>query len=82
VQLVLGAGAMQVSGLKSISAKHLALANQAVCVVLALLPSVSVCLGALLPVRQLCPVKSPPSHYSHRIPPTTRICSFIGLLSM
>jgi len=49
VQLVLGAGAMQVSGLKSISAKHLALANQAVCVVLALLPSVSVCLGALLP---------------------------------
>jgi hypothetical protein len=49
VQLVLGAGAMQVSGLKSISAKHLALANQAVSVVLALLPAVRAVLGALLP---------------------------------
>nr|GEV28556.1 vacuolar protein sorting-associated protein 54, chloroplastic isoform X1 [Tanacetum cinerariifolium] len=39
-QLVLGAGAMQVSGLKSITAKHLALASQVVSFVHAILPEI------------------------------------------
>ncbi|KAJ9565429.1 hypothetical protein OSB04_001395 [Centaurea solstitialis] len=39
-QLVLGAGAMQVSGLKSITSKHLALASQVVSFVHALIPEI------------------------------------------
>ncbi|KAF5196374.1 Vacuolar protein sorting-associated protein 54 protein, partial [Thalictrum thalictroides] len=39
-QLVLGAGAMQVSGLKSITAKHLALASQVISFVYAIIPDV------------------------------------------
>nr|GEW69056.1 vacuolar protein sorting-associated protein 54 [Tanacetum cinerariifolium] len=39
-QLVLGAGAMQVSGLKSITAKHLALASQVVSFVHVILPEI------------------------------------------
>jgi len=51
-QLVLGAGAMQVSGLKSITAKHLALANQSITLILALLPSIRSVLGAMLPEKR------------------------------
>jgi len=51
-QLVLGAGAMQVSGLKSITAKHLALANQSLTLILALLPSIKLVLGAMLPEQR------------------------------
>ncbi|CAL9156248.1 unnamed protein product [Musa hybrid cultivar] len=39
-QLVLGAGAMQVSGLKSITSKHLALASQIVSFVYAIIPEI------------------------------------------
>ncbi|KAL4588971.1 hypothetical protein LXL04_001872 [Taraxacum kok-saghyz] len=39
-QLVLGAGAMQVSGLKSITSKHLALASQVVSFVHAIIPEI------------------------------------------
>lgn len=39
-QLVLGAGAMQVSGLKSITAKHLALASQTISFFYALIPDI------------------------------------------
>ncbi|KAJ3679899.1 hypothetical protein LUZ60_016177 [Juncus effusus] len=39
-QLVLGAGAMQVSGLKSISSKHLALASQIITFIFAIIPDV------------------------------------------
>ncbi|KAF9616654.1 hypothetical protein IFM89_031518 [Coptis chinensis] len=39
-QLVLGAGAMQVSGLKSIAAKHLALASQVISFVYAVIPDI------------------------------------------
>ncbi|PIA43803.1 hypothetical protein AQUCO_01800091v1 [Aquilegia coerulea] len=39
-QLVLGAGAMQVSGLKSITAKHLALASQVISFVYAIIPDI------------------------------------------
>ena len=38
----------QVSGLKSITAKHLAMANQSITFILALLPSIRLVLGALL----------------------------------
>ncbi|KAK3242414.1 hypothetical protein CYMTET_47899, partial [Cymbomonas tetramitiformis] len=48
-QLVLGAGAMQVAGLKSITAKHLALANQSLTLILGLLPHIRRALKALLP---------------------------------
>lgn len=39
-QLVLGAGAMQVSGLKSITSKHLALASQVISFVYAIIPDI------------------------------------------
>ncbi|XP_078166620.1 VPS54 isoform X2 [Carex rostrata] len=39
-QLVLGAGAMQVSGLKSITSKHLALASQIISFIFAIIPDV------------------------------------------
>lgn len=39
-QLVLGAGAMQVSGLKSITSKHLALASQVISFVYAIIPEI------------------------------------------
>lgn len=39
-QLVLGAGAMQVSGLKSITAKHLALASQVISFTYAIIPAI------------------------------------------
>jgi vacuolar protein sorting-associated protein 54 len=37
-QLVLGAGAMQVSGLKSITSKHLALASQVISFIYTIIP--------------------------------------------
>ncbi|KAF0697630.1 Aste57867_11720 [Aphanomyces stellatus] len=51
-QLVLGAGAMQVAHLKSISAKHLGLASQSLEVVIAYIPHVKCQLAALLTARQ------------------------------
>eukprot|EP00891_Asterochloris_glomerata_P002136 jgi/Astpho2/2136/Aster-x1055 len=47
-QLVLGAGAMQVSGLKSITAKHLALSCQCLSALIALHPVLSLVLMALV----------------------------------
>ena len=43
---------VQVSGLKSITAKHLALANQSITLIVALLPSMRQVLGAMLPERR------------------------------
>ncbi|KAL5699525.1 hypothetical protein ACHQM5_030412 [Ranunculus cassubicifolius] len=48
-QLVLGAGAMQVSGLKSITAKHLALASQVISFVYALIPDIKRILFVSIP---------------------------------
>ncbi|KAH7404590.1 hypothetical protein KP509_15G033300 [Ceratopteris richardii] len=48
-QLVLGAGAMQVSGLKSITAKHLALASQTVGFFCALIPDLKRLLAVHIP---------------------------------
>mmetsp|Transcript_10458 Transcript_10458/g.22439 ORF Transcript_10458/g.22439 Transcript_10458/m.22439 type:complete len:1189 (-) Transcript_10458:119-3685(-) len=51
-QLVLGAGAMKTAGLRSISAKHLALACQAVNMLATLLPSLRAAHVALAPVQR------------------------------
>jgi vacuolar protein sorting-associated protein 54 len=51
-QLVLGARAMQVAGLKTITAKHLALAAQSTALLSALVPHLAAALKALLPDRQ------------------------------
>ncbi|KAH9126589.1 hypothetical protein LEN26_008869 [Aphanomyces euteiches] len=51
-QLVLGAGAMQVAHLKSISAKHLGLASQSLEVIIAYIPHIKFQLAALLTQRQ------------------------------
>lgn len=48
-QLVLGAGAMQVSGLKSITAKHLALASQSISFFCALIPDLKRLLAVHIP---------------------------------
>ncbi|KAL2623879.1 hypothetical protein R1flu_008124 [Riccia fluitans] len=48
-QLVLGAGAMQVSGLKSITAKHLALASQTISFFYALIPDIRRLLSVHVP---------------------------------
>ncbi|GAQ82505.1 Vacuolar sorting protein VPS45 [Klebsormidium nitens] len=48
-QLVLGAGAMQVSGLKSITAKHLATASQGISLYIALIPDIRRLLSAHIP---------------------------------
>ncbi|KAL3677642.1 hypothetical protein R1sor_027590 [Riccia sorocarpa] len=48
-QLVLGAGAMQVSGLKSITAKHLALASQTISFFYALIPDIRRLLSVHIP---------------------------------
>ncbi|XP_024389299.1 vacuolar protein sorting-associated protein 54, chloroplastic [Physcomitrium patens] len=48
-QLVLGAGAMQVAGLKSITAKHLALASQTISLFYALIPDVRKLLAVHIP---------------------------------
>ena len=66
-QLVLGAGAMQVSGLKSITAKHLALANQSVTLVIALLPDIKTILGAMLQARRPPPQR--PRGVGRLLPP-------------
>ena len=52
-QLVLGAGAMQVSGLRSITAKHLALSSQCVSACMALHPLLRPLLTATLPTPRL-----------------------------
>ena len=51
-QLVLGAGAMQVAGLKSITAKHLALSCQCLGALIALHAPLLAALGAPLPVSR------------------------------
>ncbi|KAL4587093.1 hypothetical protein LXL04_011743 [Taraxacum kok-saghyz] len=51
-QLVLGAGAMQVSGLKSITSKHLALASQVVSFVHAIIPEIRRILFLKVPETQ------------------------------
>ena len=51
-QLVLGAGAMQVSGLRSITAKHLALSSQCLSVFMALHPLLKSLFTASLPAPQ------------------------------
>lgn len=51
-QLLLGAAAIQVAGLKNITAKHLALASSSLGVVVALLPSARAALGRWLPERR------------------------------
>ncbi|OAE27927.1 hypothetical protein AXG93_3309s1240 [Marchantia polymorpha subsp. ruderalis] len=48
-QLVLGAGAMQVSGLKSITAKHLALASQTISFFYAIIPDIRRLLSVHIP---------------------------------
>lgn len=48
-QLVLGAGAMQVAGLKSITAKHLALASQTISLFYALIPDIRKMLAVHIP---------------------------------
>jgi vacuolar protein sorting-associated protein 54 len=52
-QLVLGAGAMQVSGLRSITAKHLALSSQCLSAYMALHPLLKPLLTATLPTPRL-----------------------------
>lgn len=52
-QLVLGAGAMQVSGLRSITAKHLALSSQCLSACMALHPLLRPLLTATLPTPRL-----------------------------
>lgn len=52
-QLVLGAGAMQVSGLRSITAKHLALSSQCLSACMALHPLLKPLLTATLPTPRL-----------------------------
>lgn len=52
-QLVLGAGAMQVSGLRSITAKHLALSSQCLSAYIALHPLLKPLLTATLPAPRL-----------------------------
>ncbi|DBA81853.1 hypothetical protein WJX77_011322 [Trebouxia sp. C0004] len=52
-QLVLGAGAMQVSGLRSITAKHLALSSQCLSAYMALHPLLKPLLTATLPAPRL-----------------------------
>lgn len=51
-QLVLGAGAMQVSGLRSITAKHLALSSQCLSVFMALHPVLKSLFTSSLPTTQ------------------------------
>lgn len=51
-QLLLGAAAIQVAGLKNITAKHLALASSSLGAVLALLPHARAALGRWLPERR------------------------------
>ena len=51
-QLVLGAGAMQVSGLRSITAKHLALSSQCLSVFMALQPAMKALFTSSLPTPQ------------------------------
>ncbi|XP_037491893.1 vacuolar protein sorting-associated protein 54, chloroplastic isoform X2 [Jatropha curcas] len=53
-QLVLGAGAMQVSGLKSITSKHLALASQVISFIYAIIPGVFFSLKYLRRDRHYC----------------------------
>lgn len=52
-QLVLGAGAMQVAGLKSITAKHLALSCQCIGALIELHPALAAALGCHLPVSRV-----------------------------
>ncbi|KAI9178801.1 hypothetical protein H9P43_005463 [Blastocladiella emersonii ATCC 22665] len=52
-QMVLGAGALQSAGLKSISAKHLAVTSQSIGAVLALVPYIRTALAAHLSEKQL-----------------------------
>lgn len=49
-QLVLGAGAMQIAGLKSITAKHLAISCQCVGALIELHPALVAALSTKLPV--------------------------------
>ncbi|KAK4588787.1 hypothetical protein RGQ29_019695 [Quercus rubra] len=51
-QLVLGAGAMQVSGLKSITSKHLALASQVISFIYAIIPDIRRILFLKVPETQ------------------------------
>ena len=51
-QLVLGAGAMQVAGLKSITAKHLALSCQCLGALISLHPALVAAMGAHLPASR------------------------------
>ena len=51
-QLVLGAGAMQVAGLKSITAKHLALSCQCLGALISLHPALVFTVGAHLPASR------------------------------
>ncbi|KAI8457876.1 Vps54-like protein-domain-containing protein, partial [Phakopsora pachyrhizi] len=51
-QVVLGAGAMRSAGLKNITAKHLALASQAVSVMISLIPYIRECLRRHLSMKQ------------------------------
>eukprot|EP00455_Lapot_gusevi_P048577 TRINITY_DN6733_c0_g1_i5.p1 TRINITY_DN6733_c0_g1~~TRINITY_DN6733_c0_g1_i5.p1 ORF type:complete len:255 (+),score=47.89 TRINITY_DN6733_c0_g1_i5:651-1415(+) len=51
-QLVLGAGAMQLVGLKNITAKHLALASQCLGLVICQIPAIRQALTPLLPGKQ------------------------------
>ena len=51
-QLILGAGAMRLAGLKTITAKHLALSSQCLSVVLLIIPQILGVLRKHLPVKQ------------------------------
>ncbi|KAI9224913.1 hypothetical protein BC828DRAFT_241260 [Blastocladiella britannica] len=51
-QMILGAGAVQSAGLKSISAKHLAITSQTLATVLALIPSIKATMAANFTDRQ------------------------------
>ncbi|KAJ2161839.1 hypothetical protein GGF46_001147 [Coemansia sp. RSA 552] len=51
-QVVLGAGAMRSAGLKNISAKHLALASEALSLCMELIPYIKECLRHVLPASQ------------------------------
>lgn len=52
-QLVLGAGAMQAAGLKSITAKHLAVSCQCVSTIMELHPILAAVLQAIQPVARM-----------------------------
>lgn len=67
-QLILGAGAMHCAGLKSITARHLALASQSIGAILAMIPSIEITLQSRLGIKNeglLTDLERVQNDYSH-----------------